>query len=320
MRAIVAGGAGFVGSHLCDALLGEGFEVLCLDNLVTGHARNIAHLRDQPRFSYQRHDVCEPFAAQADWVFQLASPASPPRYLERPVETLMVNAVGTKNLLDLALASNARFLIASTSEVYGDPEVHPQPESYRGSVSCTGPRSCYDEGKRFGEALAMAYYRKHDLDVRIIRIFNTYGPRLDPGDGRVVSNFLAQVVRGESLTIYGSGEQTRSFCYVSDLVAGILAVMRHEAARGEVFNLGNPAEITMRELEQTIQRVLGTQLPVTFAPLPEDDPKRRKPDITKARSTLGWEPKVPLLDGLGQTAEWFQRELAAARPAARTAN
>jgi len=320
MRAIVAGGAGFVGSHLCDALLREGFEVLCLDNLVTGHARNIAHLRDQPRFSYQRQDICEPFTAEADWVFQLASPASPPRYLERPIETLMVNAVGTKNLLDLALANNARFLIASTSEVYGDPEVHPQPESYRGSVSCTGPRSCYDEGKRFGEALTMAYYRKHDLDVRIIRIFNTYGPRLDPGDGRVVSNFLAQVVRGEPLTIYGSGEQTRSFCYVSDLVAGIFAVMRHDAARGEVFNLGNPAEITMRELEQTIQRVLGTQLPVTFSPLPEDDPRRRKPDISKARSTLGWEPKVPLLDGLGQTAAWFQRELAAPRPPAHTVN
>ena len=310
MRAVVAGGAGFLGSHLCDALIQDGWDVLCLDNLVTGRARNVEHLRANPRFQYRQHDVCQPVTNEAaEWVFQLASPASPPRYLERPIETLLVNSIGTKNLLDVAKENGARFLLASTSEVYGDPDVHPQPESYRGNVSTTGPRSCYDEGKRFAESMTMAYLRQHDVDVRIIRIFNTYGPRLDPGDGRVVSNFLAQVMRGEPLTIYGTGEQTRSFCYVSDLVAGILAVMQHEGAKGDVFNLGNPAEITMRELEETIQRVLGTQLPVTYRPLPEDDPRRRRPDITHAKTVLGWAPRVALEDGLRQTAVWFKQEL-----------
>jgi UDP-glucuronate decarboxylase len=317
MRALVAGGAGFVGSHLCDALLAEGFEVLCVDSLITGRARNIAHLQGQPRFTFREQDICAPFSEQADWVFQLASPASPPRYLEHPIETLLVNADGTKHLLDIALANKARFLLASTSEVYGDPEVHPQVESYRGSVSCTGPRSCYDEGKRFAEALTMAYCRAHGVDARIIRIFNTYGPRLDPGDGRVVSNFLAQALRGETLTIYGSGEQTRSFCYVSDLVAGILAVMRKEGVAGEVFNLGNPSEITMLELHRTIERVLGVSVPTSYHPLPQDDPRRRQPDITKAKTTLGWEPRVPLEEGLRRTAEWFREELA--RDAAPTA-
>lgn len=311
MKALVAGGAGFLGSHLCDALLAQGFDVLCVDNLITGRARNIAHLNGNMRFTFRQHDICQPFDAEADWVFQLASPASPPRYLEHPIETMMVNAVGTQNLLDISLRNNARFLVASTSEVYGDPEVHPQVESYRGSVSCTGPRSCYDEGKRFAEALTMAYHRAHGLDVRIIRIFNTYGPRLDPGDGRVVSNFLAEALRGQPLTIFGSGDQTRSFCYVSDLVAGILAFMRCEAGNGEVVNLGNPAEKTMRELEQTIQRVLGVHLPTTYHPLPEDDPRRRQPDISKARSLLGWAPTVSLEDGLRQTAEWFRAEFSA---------
>lgn len=310
MKALVAGGAGFVGSHLCDALLAADFEVLCVDNLVTGRTRNIAHLDGNARFTYRQHDICQPLDVQADWVFQLASPASPPRYLERPVETMMVNAVGTQNLLEIARRSRGRFLVASTSEVYGDPEVHPQVESYRGSVSCTGPRSCYDEGKRFAEALTMAYHRAHGVDVRIIRIFNTYGPRLDPGDGRVVSNFLAEVLRRQPLTIFGSGEQTRSFCYVSDLVAGILAVMRFEAGTGEVFNLGNPQERTMLDLIGIIQGVLGTNLPTTYHPLPEDDPRRRRPDITKARTVLGWEPKVSLEDGLRRTADWFRTELA----------
>ena len=310
MKALVAGGAGFVGSHLCDALLAAGFDVVCVDNLITGRSRNIAHLEANARFSYRQHDICLPLDVQADWVFQLASPASPPRYLERPVETMMVNAVGTQNLLEIARRSHGRFLVASTSEVYGDPEVHPQVESYRGSVSCTGPRSCYDEGKRFAEALTMAYHRAHCLDVRIIRIFNTYGPRLDPGDGRVVSNFLTEVLRGQPLTIFGSGEQTRSFCYVSDLVAGILAVMRSEAGNGEVFNLGNPQERTMLDLVRIIQDVLGTKLPTTYHPLPEDDPRRRQPDIGKARAMLGWEPRVELEDGLRRTADWFQTELA----------
>src|SRR6185437_12657430 len=220
------------------------------------------------------------------------------------------NAVGTQNLLEITERNHGRFLVASTSEVYGDPEVHPQVESYRGSVSCTGPRSCYDEGKRFAEALTMAYHRAHGVDARIIRIFNTYGPRLDPGDGRVVSNFLAQVLRGETLSISGSGEQTRSFCYVSGLVAGILAVMRQEGAAGEVFNLGNPSEITMHELHRTIEAVLGVSVPTSYHPLPQDDPRRRQPDITKAKTTLGWEPRVALGDGLGRTAEWFRQELA----------
>lgn len=311
MKALVAGGAGFLGSHLCDALLAQGFDVLCVDNLITGRARNIAHLDGNMHFTFRQHDICQPLAAEVDWVFQLASPASPPRYLEHPIETMMVNAVGTQNLLDISLRNNARFLVASTSEVYGDPEVHPQVESYRGSVSCTGPRSCYDEGKRFAEALTMAYHRARGLDVRIIRIFNTYGPRLDPGDGRVVSNFLVEALRGQPLTIFGSGDQTRSFCYVSDLVAGILAFMRCEAGNGEVVNLGNPAEKTMRELEQTIQRVLGVHLPTTYHPLPEDDPRRRQPDISKARSLLGWAPTVSLEDGLRQTAEWFRAEFSA---------
>jgi UDP-glucuronate decarboxylase len=310
LKALVAGGAGFVGSHLCDALLAAGFDVLCVDNLITGRARNIAHLAGNAHFTFLQHDICQPLDAQADWVFQLASPASPPRYLEHPIETLLVNAVGTQNLLEITRQGHGRFLVASTSEVYGDPEVHPQVESYRGSVSCTGPRSCYDEGKRFAEALTMAYYRQYDLDVRIIRIFNTYGPRLDPGDGRVVSNFLAEGLRGQPLTVFGSGEQTRSFCYVSDLVAGIMAVMRSDAGRGEVFNLGNPRERTMLELVQTIQRVLGTDLPITFHPLPADDPRRRQPDISKVRSALGWEPEVELDDGLRRTAAWFREELA----------
>jgi len=311
VKALVAGGGGFVGSHLCDALLAAGFDVLCVDNLSTGRARNVAHLQGHPRFTFMQHDICQPFDAPADWVFQLASPASPPRYLEHPIETMMVNAVGTQNLLEIARPSRAKFLLASTSEAYGDPLVHPQTEDYWGNVNPVGIRSCYDEGKRFAEALTMAYHRAHGLDVRIIRIFNTYGPRLDPGDGRVVSNFLAEVLRGQPLTIFGSGEQTRSFCYVSDLVAGIMAVMQYPAGSGEVFNLGNPLERTMLELVRIIQDVLNVALPTTYHPLPEDDPRRRQPDITKARTILGWEPKVALEDGLRRTADWFRDELAA---------
>ncbi len=314
MRTLVAGGAGFVGSHLCEALLAQGHHVTAVDNLVTGRASNIAHLLSNPNFAYVQHDVCEPLDLKADWVFHFASPASPPRYLERPIATAMVNSLGTKQLLDVTLRNHGRFLVASTSEVYGDPEVHPQVESYRGSVSTTGPRSCYDEGKRFAEALTMAYFREHGLDVRIIRIFNTYGPRLDPGDGRVVSNFLVQALRGQAITMYGSGEQTRSFCYVSDLIRGVLAVMAHPQASGGVFNLGNPAEFTMLELHHVIEQVMDRSIPLTFHPLPQDDPRRRRPDITHAKDVLGWEPVVPLREGIATTAQWFEQELSHTSP------
>ncbi len=306
MRALVAGGAGFVGSHLCDALLARGFEVICADNLVTGKRRNITHLTANPLFHFLEHDVCTPLDLQVDWIFHLASPASPPQYLRMPIATLLVNSVGTQHLLDLATRNHARFLLASTSEIYGDPEVHPQVESYRGSVSSVGPRSCYDEGKRFAEALTMAYFREHDTDVRIIRIFNTYGPRLDPADGRVISNFLTQALRSQPLTMYGSGEQTRSFCYISDLIAGILAVMENTSTRADPINLGNPMEITLNELRKVLQELLHTSLPVTWHPLPTDDPHRRQPDITKARRLLNWEPRVPLQEGLTATLQWYR--------------
>ncbi|MCL4545690.1 MAG: SDR family oxidoreductase [Chloroflexi bacterium] len=309
MRALVAGGAGFVGSHLCDALIERGFEVICVDNLMTGHRQNVAHLMSHPHFEFLKHDVCKPLDLEADWVFQLASPASPPQYQRHPVETLMVNAVGTQSLLDVATRSKGRFLLASTSEIYGDPEVHPQVETYRGSVSSTGLRSCYDEGKRFAEALTMAYLRARSCDTRIVRIFNTYGPRLDPGDGRVMSNFLTQVLQEEPITMYGSGEQTRSFCYVSDLVAGILTVVESDNARGEVINLGNPGEISLNVLRSILERIVGHAIEVTWHPLPEDDPRRRQPDISKAKRLLGWEPKIPLEEGLRRTLDWYRGAL-----------
>ena len=280
MRALVTGGAGFLGSHLCDALLRRGDEVVCLDNLVTGSLDNVAHLRDQPAFTFKRHDVSTFVGVDGalDAVLHLASPASPRAYQDMPIQTLKVGALGTHNCLGLARAKGARFLMASTSEVYGDPEVHPQPETYWGNVNPIGPRSVYDESKRFAEAMTMAYHRTHGVDVRIVRIFNTYGPRLRPGDGRVVSNFLAQAFAGKALTIYGDGSQTRSFCYVDDLVA------------------------------TEVLRVTASSSPIVFEPLPEDDPARRQPDLTLARSLLGWEPKVGLAEGLARTAAWLARD------------
>ncbi len=305
MRVLVTGGAGFLGSHLCDALVGRGDEVVCLDNLVTGSLDNVAHLRDHPAFSFKRHDVSTFVGVEGplDAVLHLASPASPRAYQDMPIQTLKVGALGTHNCLGLARAKSARFLMASTSEVYGDPAVHPQPETYWGNVNPIGPRSVYDEGKRFAEAMTTAYHRAHGVEVRIARIFNTYGPRLRPGDGRVVSSFLAQALAHEPLTIYGDGSQTRSFCYVDDLVVGILALLDSNCS-GPV-NLGNPTEHTMAEFAAEVLRVTGSPSPVVFEPLPADDPARRRPDLSLARSLLGWEPKVDLAEGLARTAAWL---------------
>ena len=312
MRVVVSGGAGFIGSHLCERLLREGHEVVCLDNLTTGFAENVAHLRDEPRFELRTVDVTEPLPelGRPEAVFHMASPASPPGYLRRPVETMMANSVGTHRLLELARTSGARFLIASTSEAYGDPLEHPQKETYWGNVNPNGERSCYDESKRFGEAITFVYWRTHGVDARIIRIFNTYGPHSDPNDGRIVPNFISQALRGEPITLYGSGEQTRSLCYVSDLVEGILRAQFSEGTKGEVFNLGNPDEHTAREYAEIINRMCGGRSEIVYRPfLSADDPQRRRPDITKSRSQLGWEPKVGLDEGLGKTIAWFRQRL-----------
>jgi dTDP-glucose 4,6-dehydratase len=306
MRLLVAGGAGFLGSHLVERLLAEGHRVLALDNFVTGRRVNLERLAGCRELEVVEQDVVEPLAVDGpiDWVLHFASPASPPKYLERPIETLRVNAEGTRRLLELASERAARFLLASTSEVYGDPTVHPQPESYRGNVSPTGPRSVYDEGKRYAEALTMAYHRARGLDTRIVRIFNTYGPRMDPGDGRVVSNFINQALRGEPLTIHGDGNQTRSFQYVDDLVEGVTRLMRLE--HHEPVNLGNPTEYTIVELARLVREVCGGGSDLAFVPTSEDDPRQRRPDITKARALLGWEPLVPPREGIRRTAEHFR--------------
>ncbi len=309
LRVLVAGGAGFIGSHLCDYLVAEGNEVVAVDNYITGRAQNVAHLAGHERFTLREHDVTQPFAWRGDAVFHLASPASPEGYLRHPFETLWVNAAGTDVLLDLARESNAKFLFASTSEVYGDPLVHPQTEAYWGNVNPVGVRACYDEGKRFGEALTMEYVRQYDVDARIIRIFNTYGPRNDPGDGRVVPNFIAQALSGQPITIYGDGSQTRSFCYVRDLVRGMAAAMFTPGTQGEVLNLGNPDERSIRDFAATIMRLTGAEAPIVHRPLPADDPKRRRPDITKAQERLGWRPTVSLEEGLGETIAYFRQEL-----------
>lgn len=312
MRTVIAGGAGFIGSHFCDRLLAMGHEVTCLDNFVTGRRANIAHLAGQSRFQLIEWDVCEPFPAsvEGDWFLQLASPASPPRYLAIPVETLLTNATGTQQMLERAAACRGRFLLASTSEVYGNPLEHPQSELYWGNVSSTGPRSCYDEGKRYAEALTMAFHRSRGLDVRIARIFNTYGPRMNPEDGRALPNFVVQAVRGEPFTIYGDGTQTRSFCYISDLIDGFIAFLEHPDAAGQVVNLGNPIEVDMTVLVQRIQTITGASLPIVYEPMPPDDPLRRRPDIRKAKALLGWEPRVGLDEGLARTIDWFREELA----------
>ena len=304
-RVVVAGGAGFLGSHLCDRLIGRGDEVVCVDDLSTGRVANVAHLLEDPAFSMVEADVsaCVPVDGPVGAVCHLASPASPPAYLARPLETLAVGSEGTRRLLELAAAHDARFLLASTSEIYGDPAVHPQVESYRGNVDPVGPRSVYDEAKRFAEALTMASHRAGGVDVAIVRIFNTYGPRLSPGDGRVVSNFVVQALAGRPLTVYGDGAQTRSLCYVDDEVSGLLALL-DSTITGPV-NIGNPDERTVLEVAQAVLEATGSTSELVFGPLPTDDPTRRCPDITLARRTLGWEPSTPLADGLARTVAYF---------------
>ncbi len=313
-RVVVAGGAGFLGSHMCDHLIARGDTVICLDDLSTGSRENVAHLMGCDRFSLVVTDISARVELESgdpvDAVCNLASPASPPAYLERPLETLAVGSEGTRRLLELAHEHGARFLMASTSEIYGDPLVHPQVESYRGNVDPTGPRSVYDEAKRFAESLTMAHHRAHGVNVGIARIFNTYGPRLSPGDGRVVSNFISQSLRGEPLTVYGDGSQTRSLCYVDDEIAGLVALM-DSTLTGPV-NIGNPDERTVLELAHLIVEVCGSRSPITFEPLPTDDPTRRCPDITLATTELGWSPKVELREGLARTMEYLAPRVMAA--------
>ena len=296
MRILVTGGAGFIGSHLIDRLMAQGHEVLCLDNFYTGHKRNILKWFDNPYFELIRHDITEPIRLEVDQIYHLACPASPVHYQNNPVKTIKVNVLGTLYMLGLAKRVNARILLASTSEVYGDPDVHPQPEEYRGNVSCTGLRACYDEGKRVAETLAFEYHREHKTDIRVARIFNTYGPRMLENDGRVVSNFIVQALKGTPLTVYGDGSQTRSFCYVSDLVEGLMRLMNGDYI-GPV-NLGNPGEYTILELAQMIQGMINPDAELVYKELPQDDPRQRQPDITKAKTYLGWEPTIPLKDGL----------------------
>lgn len=308
MRALVTGGAGFLGSHLCDRLLRDGFEVTALDDLSTGARANVQHLLGRSDFRFVLHDVTTPYEIDADWIFHLASPASPVHYQRNPVKTTMTNVLGTLHGLNLAARTGARFLLASTSEVYGDPEVHPQVEEYRGSVNCTGPRACYDEGKRCAETLTFDNHRTAGVDARVVRIFNTYGPRMAIDDGRVVSNFIVQALRGEDLTIYGEGQQTRSFCYVDDLIDGFLRVM-HGAHVGPI-NIGNPGEFTIRELAEQVLALTGSSSRLINRPLPQDDPRQRCPDINKARSLLGFSPSVCLSEGLLPTIEYFKQVLA----------
>jgi dTDP-glucose 4,6-dehydratase len=307
VRTVITGGAGFIGSHLCERFVDDGHEVLCLDSLLTGSRRNFARLVDHPRFQFIEHNVSEPIEIDGtvDNVLHFASPASPADYLAHPIPTLKVGSLGTHNALGLAKAKNARFLLASTSEVYGDPEVHPQREDYWGNVNPIGPRGCYDEAKRFAEAITMAYYRYHGVKTHIVRIFNTYGPRMRLNDGRVLPNFMRQVLRGEPLTIFGKGDQTRSFCYVTDLVEGIVRLLNVEFA--EPVNLGNPAEITVMQLaEEILALVEGTKSKIVYEDLPQDDPKRRKPDISRAQSLLGWQPAVDRSEGLRRSLEYFR--------------
>ena len=308
MKVLVTGGAGFIGSHLCECLVERGHRVICLDNFFTGVRDNVRHLMDSGRFELLRHDVCEPLLLQVDQIYNLACPASPVHYQYNPVKTVKSNVVGTLNMLSLAHRVGARILQASTSEVYGDPHVHPQPETYWGHVNPIGPRSCYDEGKRVAETLMMDFHRQSGVDIRIARIFNTYGPRMAESDGRVVSNFIVQALRGDPLTIYGEGEQTRSFCYVDDLVAGLIRLMETEGVHQPV-NLGNPGEFSIRELADEIATLCGRQLQIEFRPLPQDDPTQRRPDISRAKRLLGWQPTVQLREGLERTIPYFEGRL-----------
>jgi len=305
-RVVVTGGAGFLGSHLCDALLSRGDEVVCVDNLVSGNLDNVAHLYGHERFTFIRHDVSNHLwvSGPVDQICHLASPASPADFERIPIQILKVGSLGTHNALGLAREKGARFLLASTSEVYGDPEVHPQPETYWGNVNPIGPRGVYDEAKRFAEAMAMAYSRKHGVEVRIVRIFNTYGPRMRPDDGRVVSNFVTQALRGKPLTIYGDGSQSRSFCYVDDQIRGQLALL--DGDHCGPINIGNDVEFTMKELAHVIRRATNSSSEIIYQPLPQDDPTRRKPDLTKANAELGWSPQISLEQGIGHTVDYFR--------------
>jgi dTDP-glucose 4,6-dehydratase len=307
---VITGGAGFLGSHLCDLLVEKGWEILCLDNLVTGANSNISHLLQNPRFQFVQRDVTKyiEVAGGVDAVLHFASPASPPDYLKIPIQTLKVGSLGTHNALGLALAKKAKFLLASTSECYGDPDVSPQPESYWGHVNPVGLRGCYDEAKRFAEALTMAYHRYHGVDTRIVRIFNTYGPRMRLNDGRALPNFLYQALSGRPITVYGDGKQTRSFCYVSDLIDGIYRLL--ESGEHEPTNIGNPQEITILEFAERVRKLTGADVPIELHPLPQDDPKQRCPDITKAKRILGWEPKINLEQGLRLTYDYFRQKVA----------
>jgi len=311
MRILITGGAGFIGSHLCDFFVREGHAVVCMDNFITGSPDNVAHLDGHPRFTVVRHNVTEyiDVAGPLDWVLNFASPASPRDYMELPIQTLKVGALGTHRTLGLAKAKGARFLLASTSEVYGDPLVHPHPESYWGNVNPIGPRAVYDEAKRFAEAITMAYHRFHRVDTRIVRIFNTFGPRMRANDGRAIPAFLTQALEGAPLTVFGDGSQTRSFQYIDDLVEGIHRLMG--ASVNDPVNIGNPNEMTLMELAKRIVRVTGSASEIVFGPLPEDDPKVRQPDITRARTLLGWEPRVDTDEGLRLTIDWFRTRLRA---------
>ena len=305
MRILITGGAGFLGSHLADRLLEDGHEIICMDNLFTGSKRNIAHLMQNPNFEFLRHDVTDPFKLEVDQIYNLACPASPVHYQYNAIKTIKTSVMGAINCLGLAKRVNARVFQASTSEVYGDPEVHPQPESYWGSVNPIGIRSCYDEGKRCAETLFFDYHRQNGVDIRIVRIFNTYGPRMSPQDGRVVSNFIVQALRGEDITIFGDGSQTRSFCYYSDLIDGFVRLMEQDKLVGPV-NIGNPGEFTMLELAEKVIHLTGTQSRIVYEALPEDDPKQRQPDIELAKTELGWEPRVSLDEGLVETIDYFR--------------
>ncbi|MGB8467347.1 MAG: UDP-glucuronic acid decarboxylase family protein [Terrimicrobiaceae bacterium] len=308
MRILITGGAGFLGSHLCDRLLNEGHEILCLDNFFTGRKQNIAHLLNNGKFELIRHDVTEPFRVEVDQIYNLACPASPPHYQYNPIKTTKTSVMGAINCLGLAKRVKARVFQASTSEVYGDPTVHPQDESYWGNVNPIGRRSCYDEGKRCAETLFFDYHRENGVDIRVVRIFNTYGPRMLADDGRVVSNFIVQALKGENLTVYGDGSQTRSFCYVDDLIEGFVRLMNQDKTVGPV-NIGNPGEFTMLQLAELVLKKVGGKSTITNLPLPADDPKQRRPDISLAKETLGWEPKVPLEEGLNRTIEYFRQAI-----------
>ncbi|MBI3980829.1 SDR family oxidoreductase [Candidatus Microgenomates bacterium] len=316
---LIAGGAGFLGSHLCERLLRSGHRVWCLDNFLTGRKKNIEHLLKEKNFLFTKLDITQPFpeeitSTKIDGIFHLASPASPNKnspksYMHFPLETMLVNSLGTYNLLNLTKKHQAKFLFASSSEIYGEPLIHPQTENYFGNVNPNGPRSCYDEGKRFGEAISFTYLRKDSLDVRIVRIFNTYGPRMDPEDGRVVSNFIVAGLLNKPLVLYGKGSQTRSFCYVDDLVSGLILAMEKSKTKGEVFNLGNDEEYSVKEMAHLVREVMGKKLAIAYSSLPPDDPSRRKPNLEKARRILGYNPKVKILDGLLKTIEYFKEEL-----------